>query len=554
MPRSDSLGSSGASLTSEEDVSPPTNNLPPVTRVKSKPSEMASTTVAGGTTRSAATEKFRQSVFKVMQLNRVNRTMLGHGSGAEPGVDPRNPASHAAYGSIKEHSEIEIIDYSVTNYEIQQFSNAEFVAYMQKTKGKRPAWAKVRWINIAGVSWDVISRLGIAYDLHPLTLENILNGSRTGRSKADYYTNHLFIHIMCQTLKKNLSQASPLDNLVAERSTSPRPILGAGHRKPVHDVEKGANGDSAEAKKSAPPRSATQEQRDAVEDTIRAKEGMNQVLRGVEEEVVTKSLWMYLMRDGTVISVHQADRGFGDPIYNRIRTPNTVLRASSDPSMLIEALLDLVIDRALDIVDRYHDIMLDLERSLLLNPKAKDLHKLHFLSRTLTARRRELDPVKTLIYGLRRYDQERCAAVAESSGNLVPGEKTPGFLSHKAKIYLADVHEHCEWIMTSFEMFEGICENLISYQFNVISYETNNTMRTLTLATIIFLPLTLLTGYFGMNFEPFPAVNNHSDVLFWEIGAPVFVVVTVLFMWRDFVRAWHYLRKKAFIANQNNSR
>jgi Mg2+ and Co2+ transporter CorA len=188
------------------------------------------------------------------------------------------------------------------------------------------------------------------------------------------------------------------------------------------------------------------------------------------------------MRDGTVISVHQADRGFGDPIYNRIRTPNTILRASSDPSMLIEALLDLVVDRALDIVDRYHDIMLDLEQGLLLNPKAKDLHKrmfpmmlssvidliisrlVHFLSRTLTARRRELDPVKTLIYGLRRYDQERCAAVAESSGSLVAGEKVPGFLSHKAKIYLADVHEHCEWIMTSFEMFEGICENLINYQ------------------------------------------------------------------------------------------
>ena len=43
------------------------------------------------------------------------------------------------------------------------------------------------------------------------------------------------------------------------------------------------------------------------------------------------------------------------------------------------------------------------------------------------------------------------------------GEKIPGFLSHKAKIYLADVHEHCEWILTSFEMFENISENLINY-------------------------------------------------------------------------------------------
>jgi hypothetical protein len=87
----------------------------------------------------------------------------------------------------------------------------------------------------------------------------------------------------------------------------------------------------------------------------------------------------------------------------------------------------------------------------------------HFLSGELSSRRRELEPVKTLIYGLRRYDQERCAAAAESPWTLAEGEKVPGFLSHKAKIYLADVHEHCEWILTSFEMFEGISENLINY-------------------------------------------------------------------------------------------
>ena len=100
-----------------------------------------------------------------------------------------------------------------------------------------------------------------------------------------------------------------------------------------------------------------------------------------------------------------------------------------------------------------------VSRSLLtLSPAA-----VHFLSGELAARRRELDPVKTLIFGLRRYDQDRCAAIAESSGTVGEGQKVPGYLSHKAKIYLADVHEHCEWILTSFEMFETLSENLINY-------------------------------------------------------------------------------------------
>lgn len=74
---------------------------------------------------------------------------------------------------------------------------------------------------------------------------------------------------------------------------------------------------------------------------------------------------------------------------------------------------------------------------------------MHLLSAEVTQRRRELDPVKTLIYGLRRYDSDRAVAAEESSGDP-PADQHAGFLSHKAKVYLADVHEHAEFIMTRY--------------------------------------------------------------------------------------------------------
>jgi len=40
-------------------------------------------------------------------------------------------------------------------------------------------------------------------------------------------------------------------------------------------------------------------------------------------------------------------------------------------------------------------------------------------------------------------------------------------MSGKAKTYLADVHDHMEYILTSIEIFAGISENLINYSFNV---------------------------------------------------------------------------------------
>lgn len=71
---------------------------------------------------------------------------------------------------------------------------------------------------------------------------------------------------------------------------------------------------------------------------------------------------------------------------------------------------------------------------------------------------------------MRRYDVDRVAALYDLTEQ--EGKKTEGFMSHKAKIYLADVHDHMEYILTSIEMFAGIAENLINYSFNVSSRST----------------------------------------------------------------------------------
>lgn len=53
--------------------------------------------------------------------------------------------------------------------------------------------------------------------------------------------------------------------------------------------------------------------------------------------------------------------------------------------------------------------------------------------------KRTLDPIKTLIYGLRRYDLDRCIATANSRAPGFDEKKIEGFLGHKAKIYLVRV-------------------------------------------------------------------------------------------------------------------
>ena len=89
----------------------------------------------------------------------------------------------------------------------------------------------------------------------------------------------------------------------------------------------------------------------------------------------------------------------------------------------------------------------------------------HILSEDLILHKQALDSTKALIYGLRRYDKGRCAA------HLDPDEtahtKVVGFMSMKATIYLADVLDHMEHILTSLDMYEAMVENFVNFTFNV---------------------------------------------------------------------------------------
>lgn len=95
-----------------------------------------------------------------------------------------------------------------------------------------------------------------------------------------------------------------------------------------------------------------------------------------------------------------------------------------------------------------------------------------------------------------------------------------------------DVQEHIERVLTHVRRLESMAENAVQMHFSAQSNRTNEIMRTLTVLTAIFLPLNLLTGFFGMNFEGLPLI--HSPRGFWIIFSVMLALGIGLswFFWR----------------------
>jgi magnesium transporter len=95
-----------------------------------------------------------------------------------------------------------------------------------------------------------------------------------------------------------------------------------------------------------------------------------------------------------------------------------------------------------------------------------------------------------------------------------------------------DVLEHIERVVHHVGRMERSAETAVQMHFSVQGNRTNDTMRTLTALTAIFLPLNLIAGIFGMNFEFMPVIHNKEGFWWAMSGMAVVSALLIYTFWR----------------------
>jgi hypothetical protein len=94
-----------------------------------------------------------------------------------------------------------------------------------------------------------------------------------------------------------------------------------------------------------------------------------------------------------------------------------------------------------------------------------------------------------------------------------------------------DITGHIERVLQHVRRLEHNAETAVQMHFSASANRANNVMRVLTALTAVFLPLNLITGIFGMNFEPMPLLK--TDYGFWvTIATMATIALTVVLIFR----------------------
>jgi hypothetical protein len=137
--------------------------------------------------RDAASGRLSQFPMRASTMQTVRdlddfETRHGWRPGTEPGIDTsRADGGHSSMTKPQSECQITVVDFSVDNINVEELDNQGLIEFL---KTPQPDWVQCRWINVNGLSWDVIRALGQHKQLHRLAIEDLMN---TGsRAKADW--------------------------------------------------------------------------------------------------------------------------------------------------------------------------------------------------------------------------------------------------------------------------------------------------------------------------------------------------------------------------------
>jgi magnesium transporter len=298
-----------------------------------------------------------------------------------------------------EKAKISIFTYNETDYKEMEATSVE-KCFPYKD---RP---EIIWINIDGIhEVEIVEKLGKCFNLHPLTLEDILNTEQ--RPKMEDFEDYLFVVL--------------------------------------------------------------------------------RMISGNEKYKIYSEQISIVFGSNFVISFQESETDIYEGVRKRIRSGKGRIRKMGS-DYLAYALVDAIVDHYFVVLELYGERFEELaSEELVANPDPENLRSIHDLKREMIYLRRSVWPLREVV------------------NNLTRGESN--MIKDSTKIFLKDVYDHTVQIIDTIETDRDILTGMLDLYLSSISNKLNEVMKVLTIISTIFIPMTFITGIYGMNFLFMPELG-----------------------------------------------
>lgn len=233
----------------------------------------------------------------------------------------------------------------------------------------------------------------------------------------------------------------------------------------------------------------------------------------VESEIVETAELAIFLGEHFVVSSHNLPLYSVEAVRGMVEKDGRPMKRGAD--FLAHALIDVLIDNVLPTVDKMTEIAEDIEEEVIRNPQPPTLEAILKLKRSSVHLHRVMAPQREVLNRVSRGDFK--------------------FIRDEASIFYRDIYDHIVRIEDLNQTVRDMTDNTLATYLSSVANRQNEVMKVLSVVAGIFLPLTLVVGIYGMNFENMPELQSpwgYYAVLGFIGSAIIFVI------WLFWSRGW----------------
>ncbi|HEY1045470.1 MAG TPA: magnesium/cobalt transporter CorA [Bacteroidia bacterium] len=210
-----------------------------------------------------------------------------------------------------------------------------------------------------------------------------------------------------------------------------------------------------------------------------------------------------------LLSFQETDSLLFKEILSRLHHAKGNIRTKKADYLLYK-ILDTAVDQYFVLIDIISDFVEDIEEETMHYPNNRTSFKIQTMKKELMLLSKHVLPMREMLNKL------------ESGDNNLIEERNMN--------YFRDVYDHTYQAYETIENHKSLLNDLMNIYFTTMSNKLNQVMKVLTIISTIFMPLSFLTGVYGMNFKHFPGLNNvNAYYYFWLTAGVIFLGMIIYF-------------------------
>ena len=221
-----------------------------------------------------------------------------------------------------------------------------------------------------------------------------------------------------------------------------------------------------------------------------------------------------------LVTAHRRPLRTVDDVCNRLHSGDRRL-IERGMDFLLYAIVDAMVDAHFPLLEQIEEAVDDLQDRIFENADDMHLDELLHLKRDINVMRRHSLPQRELLNQISRGDAR--------------------FVQREHLIYFRDVYDHMFRIGETIDVDRDQMTGTMDAYLSVVANRTNEIMKVLTIFSAIMLPLSLIAGIYGMNFEHLPELKWVYGYPF-ALGLMLFVAVVMLGLFAR--RGWLYTKRR----------